>query len=308
MKDATPKVSVIIATYNMGQYLPDAVESVLSQTYRNLDVYVIDDGSEDGTRELVEQWKDDPRVHYHWQKNAGQTKAKNCGIRRSDGDFVAFCDADDLWIPTKLEQQMPLFDSEGKVGVVYGRNRQIVASGEAVSDVRRETYYSGHITEALFHYNFISFGAAVVRRSCLDEFGGFNEEYRMGIDWDLWLRISTKYQISFLDEVVYLYRVWDGQMSNNWRGRYEHAFRIMENFIAKYPGAVSSEVIRRAYAHCYTERARIRTLQDGEYFAALADIKTALCYLPTYIPAIKLIARVALTAAGLNSTSRPAAR
>lgn len=304
MSPSASKVSVIIATYNMGQYLPNAVDSVLSQTYRNLDVHVIDDGSLDGTRDLMEQWKGDPRVHYYWQENAGQTNAKNCGIRRSDGDFVAFCDADDLWVPTKLEQQMPLFDAAGMVGVVYGRNRQIQASGEAVADVRREAYYSGHVTEALFQYNFISFGTTVVRRSCLNEFGGFDEAYRMGIDWDLWLRISTKYQIRFLDDVVYLYRVWPGQMSNNWRGRYDSAFRIMRNFLDQYPGTVSDEVIRRAYAHSYTERARIRALQDGEYAAALADAWTALRHLPTYLPAAKVVGRVALTAVGLKTVSR----
>lgn len=298
-----PKVSVVIATYNMAQYLPDAVESILAQTYPFLDVHIVDDGSSDETRVVAEKWKSDPRVHYHWQSNAGQTKAKNAGIRASDGDFVAFCDADDLWTPTKLEKQMPLFDVAGRVGVVYARNRQIRASGEPVPDIRRETYHSGQITQELFQYNFICFGTAVVRRSCLDEFGGFNEAYRMGIDWDLWLRISTRYEFFFLDDVVYLYRVWPGQMSNNWRGRYDHAFRIMRDFMERHPKGVSEEVVKRAYAHSYTERARLRAALDGEYAFAIGDALKAMGYMPTYVPAWKMLVRVAMIAAGSRLSS-----
>src|SRR5690606_14244810 len=113
-----PTVSVVVATYNMGQFISDCLESILAQTYGDFDVHVIDDGSMDDTERCVRKFLADPRVHYHKQANAGQTRAKNVGIRRSAGRFVAFCDADDMWKPRKLEAQMPLFDDRG-VAVVY---------------------------------------------------------------------------------------------------------------------------------------------------------------------------------------------
>lgn len=297
MVDRVPAVSVVIATYNMAQYLQEAIRSVLQQTMGDLEVHVVDDGSTDGTREAVQAFANDERVHYHTQPNSGQTKAKNLGIRHATGRFIAFCDADDLWLPDKLERQLPLFDAEGRVGVVYSRNQRILTAGDHALDKDETVYYSGDVTERLFNFNFISFGTAMVRRQCIEEFGAFDEQFRMGIDWDLWLRISTRYQIRFLDAVTYLYRVWPGQMSKNWRGRYEHAFRIMDKFLQQYPGRIPPHVIKEAYAHSYTQRARLRASLDADYRGAFGDIGRALSHQFSYLPAWKSIGRVCLNAA-----------
>lgn len=296
--DAVPLVSVVMATFNMGQYLCQAVDSVLNQTFRDLDVHVIDDGSTDGTGELMARYAHDPRVHYCWQKNSGQTRAKNAGIANSRGQFVAFCDADDFWLPDKLARQLPLLEGSSKVGVVYSRRQRILASGQPMAERDEGPVFSGDVTAELFKTNFIPFGTAVVRRQCLEDLGGFDERYRMGIDWDLWLRISTRYEFQFVDAITYMYRVWPGQMSNNWRGRYEAAFRIMEKFLNDYPTAVPESVVKRAYAHSYAERGRYRTLLDSEYWCGMQDAFTALKYEPFYRPAWKLMARIGATAAG----------
>src|SRR5690554_2288672 len=103
-----PLVSVVIATYNMGQYLPGAVKSVLNQSWKNLEVVVVDDGSTDETQEVMEGLaKTDPRIVFIKTPNQGQPKAKNTGIRAARGNFIAFCDADDQWRKDKLELQMP---------------------------------------------------------------------------------------------------------------------------------------------------------------------------------------------------------
>jgi len=296
--DSDPTVSVVIAAYNMAQYVTGAIESVLNQTYSNLDVHVIDDGSTDDTRAVVSRIND-ARVHYYWQSNAGQTRAKNAGIARSRGEFIAFCDADDCWAPHKLAVQLPKFADHEEVGVVYSRRCQMMADGKLLEDDTRE-FYSGRITEQLFKDNFITFGTAVVRRRCLQELGVFDESYRMGIDWELWLRISTKYEFAFVDDVTYMYRVWPGQMSSNWRGRYQHAFRIMEAFLDRYPGLLSAGVIREAYAHSYASRGRLRAIVDGDYGNGLRDAVAALRHDFTFIPAWKLLARIMLLASRLS--------
>src|SRR5918996_212462 len=111
------KVSVVIPTYNYGRYLPEAVESVLHQTFPDLEVIVVDDGSTDDTRELIGRFGD--KVCYIYQRNQGLPAARNTGIRAARGEYVGFLDSDDLWLPGKLALQVPRLDSRQAVGLVY---------------------------------------------------------------------------------------------------------------------------------------------------------------------------------------------
>lgn len=295
-------VSVIIATYNCGQYVGQAVESVLAQTYPLVELHVVDDGSTDATAEQLAPFLGDRRVHYHYQSNAGQTSAKNYGIRCSRGEFIAFCDADDMWLPEKLELQMPQFAANDKVGVVYSRAAIMDERGArlAADPTDEPARPSGNVTDELFRTNFVPFGTAVIRRRCLETVGVFNEQYRMGIDWDLWLRTSVRYQFQFVDKDTYVYRRWSGQMSRNWQGRYEYAFRIMNDFLARHPGVVAPAIVTEAFAHSYTQRARLRTLLSGEYWPALGDLGRALRLKPAYGITWRTLSFVVLTAAGLR--------
>src|SRR5438270_746151 len=112
-------VSVVIATYNMGRYLPQAVQSVLGQSYANVDLQIVDDGSTDDTPAILRRWDGHPRVRLYSQANAGKARAMNQGVALSGGSFIAFLDADDVWLPEKLSRQMPLFAARSEVGVVY---------------------------------------------------------------------------------------------------------------------------------------------------------------------------------------------
>jgi glycosyltransferase involved in cell wall biosynthesis len=289
-----------MATYNCGAYIGAAVASVLAQTYSNLELHIVDDGSTDQTVEAIAGYLDDPRVHYHRQANAGQTSAKNRGIRESRGEFIAFCDADDCWLPTKLAVELPRFATNERLGVVYSRSARMDERGARLASDRSDEprYWSGRVTSELFKVNFIPFGTAVVRRRCLQELGPFDERYRMGIDWELWLRISLAYEFEFVDEETYVYRVWPGQMSRNWRGRYEHAFRIMQEFLARHPGTIAPGTVREAWAHCYSQRARLRLFISGEYVNALRDIGRALWIKPTYPMAWRMLPVLLLAATG----------
>ena len=289
----SPRVSVIMATYNMGGYVGAAIESVLAQTVGDLELHVVDDGSTDDTAERVQRYLTDPRVHYHYQPNAGQTAAKNRGIAASRGEFIGFCDADDLWAPEKLAMQIPVFERHPEAGVVYARTREIDENGNALPE-RKHSEPTGQVTQELFFENFVHFGTAMVRRSLLTQYGPFRSDLRMGIDWELWLRLSVHCEFQFVPEVAYLYRVWSGQMSKNWKGRYEACFRIMREFSLSHPEYINARTRRRAYSYSYANRARARAVISDDVWGCLSDAVMAILYGPATLIAIKTALRAAI--------------
>lgn len=288
-----PLVSVVIATYNMGKYLPDAVKSVLNQQWLNLELIVIDDGSEDETPKIISGFNSDSRLYYVRTENQGQPKAKNLGLAKSKGEFIAFCDADDLWHPEKLKIQMPSFASPG-IGVVYSEVSYIDEFGKKVQKPRPYDRHSGKITNELAIKNFIPFGTAVIRRACLDQNGNFDESLPMGIDWDLWLRYSLNWEFHYVPESTYIYRLWPGQMSKNYRGRYENAVRILSKFLAQYPDALPRSVISRAWADMYVSRAMAIASTEKTFTEPLLDILAGLKIDFTYLTAWRSLAKLVL--------------
>ncbi len=261
MSDQAKKVSVVITCYNYGKYLEHCLNSVLAQTYLNHEIIVVDDGSTDNTPEVMESFKHLPNLIYLRQRNSGQANAKNVGIINSSGEFVAFLDADDMWCADKLDKQMQCFENTD-VGVVYCRAKYLDEDNNVFSYDMTSPYLQpqrGIVTEWLFFDNFVQFSSTVVRRECFERFGLFDESLKMGIDWDLWLRISTSYKFDYVDDRLFYYRMGhSGQMSRNVEERQRCSDRIMENFIDKYPGVLSPSTIKKAYAITYYSR--------GEYY------------------------------------------
>ncbi len=292
MSDA-PLVSVVIATYNMAAYLPLAVQSALDQTYRNLEVLIVDDGSTDGTRKAVEPFLEDRRVRYLYQQNRGQAAAKNHGVRESRGEYVAFLDADDLWVRDKLEQQVPLLLKSSDVGVVYSKMAYIDETGKELG-ISDYGLFRGRVSGPLLISNFIGFGTSMARRQCFERLGGFDEAMKMGIDYDLWLRFSTEYAFDYVDRPLLRYRVWSGQMSNNCRGRYLSGIATMQRFLQKFPELVDKTTQRQAWAHTYVGFAQCQQQLERRAAPALRLYAQALRYKPAYFPAWKGILKAIL--------------
>lgn len=288
-----PLVSVVIATYNMGQYLPEAVDSVLAQTWKNLELIVVDDGSEDDTEKRMEAYSKNSCVRYIKTKNQGQPKAKNRGLEEAKGQFIAFCDADDFWAPNKLNYQLPYF-SDPNVGVVYSEVSYIDESGNLIQKPQPYSRHSGDVTEYLILKNFVPFGTAVIRRQCLEKNGKFDEQLPMGIDWDLWLRYSIDWEFKYIKERTYTYRIWPGQMSKNYRGRYENAFNILEKFLGTYPKKVPKKLVSRAWADMYVSRGMAIAVAENTFVEPLKDILVGLRTDSTYWPAWRSLAKLIL--------------
>lgn len=249
-----PLVSVVITTYNYAVYLPTAVESVLNQTNKNLEIIIVNDGSTDNTDKVIIPYLKDKRIKYIKQKNAGQAVAKNCGIRNSGGDYIAFLDADDYWMPEKLEKQMPLFTKDGELGIVYSKAKWIDSKNNVIKINYNNIFKprAGKVSDFLIVDNFIPFSSSMVKKECFKKVGLFDEKLEMAIDWDLWLRMSIYYKVSFVDEELITYRVGHpGQMSKNQEKRLKQAESIRSNFIKNNPNAITKKDLKKALAYRY---------------------------------------------------------
>lgn len=215
------KVGVIIPTYNQSKLLTEAVDSVLAQTFIGYEIIIIDDGSTDNTKQIIEEYlnKHPGKIRYLYQKNNGPAAARNYGIREANNaDYIAFLDHDDIWLPNKLEKQINfLKDSPGYVMCytdAYEFNSDEITKENKLGKNNREKM-SGIIFEKLLMGCFIFNSTVLIKRPALEELGGFDITLISSQDWDLWLRISQKYQIGFLDEVLMGYRRHSMNITNN---------------------------------------------------------------------------------------------
>ncbi len=206
-----PAVSVVIATRNYGKYLAGAIRSVLEQTWTDLELIVIDDGSTDDTPRVVREFNGDLRMRYIRVDGLGQSRAKNLGILLSASDLIAFLDGDDEWLPTKLERQLPLF-VDADVGVVYSHR---VTMDECGHDFERATspLVRGRIYDDLLRANPICFSSVIVRRYALEAIGMFDPNLSLAIDYDLWLRVARHVEFDFVDTPLVRYRTGHANLS-----------------------------------------------------------------------------------------------
>jgi len=193
----SPTVSVIIPTYNRRDLVQRALESVFAQNYRNFEILVVDDGSTDDTRAVLEGR---PQVRYIFQENAGPGKARNVGIRRSQGDLIAFLDSDDVWFSQFLEYQVSVLTRHQEVALVCARCA--VGKKESKYFPNARELVVGDLYPELYRQSFVRTPATMVRRRCLETVGGFNEAYRWCEDHDLWLRIAARYPIAYVNRCL----------------------------------------------------------------------------------------------------------
>lgn len=202
MAENHPEVSIIIPTFNRAHSLPQAVESVLQQDFKEVEVIIIDDASSDDTQKIVRSYKD-PRIKYiRLDKNLGAAAARNAGIFVSKGKYIAFQDSDNVWMEGKLKKQMEMFTQlPDRVGVLYSSILRISKNKREFFPDFQDKLKTGNIHAELLKRNFIDLCAAVVRRKCFYVSGMFDEELPCYQDWELWIRFSRDFEFYFLDEV-----------------------------------------------------------------------------------------------------------
>lgn len=210
-----PAVSVLVPLYQSEPWIAAALDSALAQTMSDFEVIVVDDGSTDGGSELAREYAErDTRVRYLRQQNAGLPGARNTGLSVAKGEYVAFLDADDLWLPDKLERQLAAAGD----GVLYGDAYVMYDEGDPTSERLSEIVSParGDIFDTLVRYNAVPVLTALLPRALIERFGRFDATQRQVEDWDLWLRMSASgVQFDYLPEPVAIYRARSTSLSRN---------------------------------------------------------------------------------------------
>jgi len=242
MAENTPTVSVIIPTYNRAHLVGRAIRSVLNQTFQDFEIIVVDDGSTDNTEEVVKSFND-PRIRYiRHEQNRGGSAARNTGIRAASGEYIAFLDSDDEWLPEKLARQVQLLRaSDETVGLVYTRVCYFDSTGKRhpgpVPKAR------GYVWQALLEENVIGTASSViVRKACFDRVGLFDERFPARQDREMWVRISQHFQVEFLPDVLTIRYLHSDRISM----RSEAIIKGCELFIERFQKELSTHP--RAYA------------------------------------------------------------
>ncbi|UUA71389.1 glycosyltransferase family 2 protein [Cellvibrio sp. QJXJ] len=260
--DKTMLISIITPTYNREAFLPAAIESVLAQSYKEFELIIVDDGSTDNSRELINAYADkDPRVKYLYQENQRQSVARNYALSIAKGDFICFLDSDNYWPHDKLEKSLKAFEQHPEADIVYGDCITIDEQGNELhrNNMRR---YSGNIAALLLKDNFVSMNTTMTRRKCFNEMGGMSGKRRVADDYDLWLKFSSRYRFQYIPEFLAYYRVMENQISSNKKLRFETNEKIILDFLAAYPDAVSEQEKKAGLTAFYTRKARHYAASD----------------------------------------------
>jgi glycosyltransferase involved in cell wall biosynthesis len=212
-----PLVSVIITAYNRNIFLRNTLESIQNQTYHNIEILVIDDGSRQEealqNKLLCEEYS---KCTYYYKANSGQPDSRNYGIKRARGEFIAFCDDDDLWVLDKLEKQLYVLEQHSNYSIVTGDVEYINDASEKTGKIKSHRKHNhGRIFKALLIKNRTASIVPLMRKEVFDKVGYFNSNFTIAEDWEFWLRVSYFYDFFALPDVLGYVRLHNKNMSNS---------------------------------------------------------------------------------------------
>ena len=241
----------IIPTFNREKYIKQTVDSVLAQDYANVELITVDDGSTDGTYEILVEYAEQNKLRlltHPGRENRGQSAALNLGLENASGEFIAILDSDDLFLPGKLTAQVEYLNSFPEVGLVYGMGEAVDGDGGWLYNIHSPDHVEPNDANAvLLDCYFLLPQNALVRRSVYDQVGGFEESFRAAQDHDMLIRIAEKTRFGFIPTKVFQYRRHgDSISSNGQRRRWTNGFEILRRARARYPYEPSTIRKRKA--------------------------------------------------------------
>ena len=281
----SPSVSVVIATYNRARFLPETIESVLQQRFRDFELIVVDDGSTDDTQAVLRSYGDRMRCFY--QKNSGPAAARNFGIRHARGRWISIQDSDDLSTPDHLEILFGFAAKHPDCGMVFA-NGAYLGGPEHNRDTIIPLNKSHRLAQNgvrlvdLFDKSIVRLQAALIPKQSLEAIGGHDESLRICMDLDLAFRIFMRYRVAYLDKVVFLYRRHEGNIGGNQELRLLENIRVIEKLVRDFPDAKKLLGMRRiaqrtAYRYYRLAKGRWRA---GDRSGARGALREAISLCP----------------------------
>ena len=268
-----PLVTVIIPTYNRGWVVQEAIDSVLHQDFSDYELIVVDDGSNDNTREILGAYG--KAITVLQQSNRGVSAARNRGIAEAAGRLIAFLDSDDLWLPRKLTTQVKFF--EENADAVINQTQEIwIRNGLRVNPKKRHHKFSGMIFERSLALCLVSPSAVMIKKSLFDAVGVFDEQLPACEDYDLWLRVSCRYPVHLMDSPLIIKRGGHDDQLSKAAGLDKYRIRSLMKIIdsdlltpQQYEAAV---ITLKEKSEVYAGGCRKRGREEeAEYFSALAE-------------------------------------
>jgi glycosyltransferase involved in cell wall biosynthesis len=251
-----PQVSVIMPCFNHALFVGESIEAVLAQSAREFELIVVDDCSRDSSREVIERYvRSDGRVRaiYH-ETNLGASRSRNDGIRVAQGAYIAFCDADDVWMPQKLARQIELLEKNPTHDVAYCDALIINETGEETGERFSDEFPvpgngTGRLFDKLCTRNFVNMQTVVLRRTCIVDVGNFDEHIKWVEDWWFWLRVSYQHSFIYANEALAKYRVHQRSTGRVQRKGYKaNRVKVFHRTLRQYPG-IPSKLKSEIYYH-----------------------------------------------------------
>lgn len=277
-----PLVSVVVPTFNRAASIDRALNSVITQTYDNWELIVVDDGSQDQTPSILSKYSENPRITLLRQENRGQSAARNVGVSYAKGKYLAFLDSDDEWLPTKLSQQILIAEQNDDYGVFYCDEIWVDNNSGLELPQPDITRHSGKIAKDLITSNFVSFTSSLVRKDLFDDCGGFDESMRGGEDYDLWLRLSLNCRFLYSPFLGTRYSIAGNRITDNFEVVFGANKRALEKLFRDNSHEFGWVDRRRALAQLLARRGQYR-LGAGKRTVALQDFILSIIMLPTLV-------------------------
>jgi glycosyltransferase involved in cell wall biosynthesis len=279
-----PKVSVVIATFNRAKLLRSTIESVLTQNFVDYELIIVDDGSTDNTKAVLEPYQ--AKIRYFYQENRGPSAARNVGVRQAKAPWIAIQDSDDLCAPNHLDSLYRYTREHCQYAMVFANGEYLGGpehSRETIIPARksRRLAQEGVQLGDLFEKSIVRLQAALISKDAYDRVGGHDESLRICMDLDLSFRLFMNYPIAYLDKVVFSYRKHDGNIGRNEDLRLTENIRVIQKLLRDYPEAknlLGENQVRKRLAYRYYRLAKGRRKRNDPKGASDAIRKAVSIY------------------------------
>ncbi len=267
-----PLISIIVPAYNSVNTLKATVTSIIDQDYENWELLIVNDGSNDGTGKLVKSFLNDSRIKLFDQKNQGVAIARNTGILNSNGEYLAFLDADDIWHPQKLNKQINYYNKNPELALVHTRT---TIFNDLLDDGHLNNYVEPFAVETDYYRllisDFITTSSVMLKKSNIGIDISFNSDYIGTEDWDLWIRIAENGKIGYIEEPLVYYREHQSGISKN------HTRQLHNDYLVREANVFKNQKIPRK-----VKRMSMWMLQKKSIFAAY-NCKSKLGFFKEYL-------------------------